>query len=162
MPGQSFIYQNGIKVVTFRGSSKRSKISSESEFKQPVNFKIIFFEIANARDGLRWNDMLTRALKLERVSKSAQLGSWIEPKSPGIYINLAASAFEDTQDAHIPNTSGADPTWPQSRLLFQKKISCHRGAHMDNISLFFGYTHINFGMLLAIVGCFNCSYKILT
>ena len=51
VPGQSFIYQNGIKVVTFRESSKRSKISSESEFKQPVNFKIIFSEIANTRDG---------------------------------------------------------------------------------------------------------------
>ena len=54
--------------------------------------------------------MPTRAFRLERLSKSAQLDPRIEPKSHGIYINLAASAFEDTQDAHIPNTSGADPT----------------------------------------------------
>ena len=86
--------------------------------------------------------MLTRALWLERLSKSAKLGSWIEPKSPGVYINLAASAFEDTQDAHIPNTSGADPTWPQSRLLFQKKkMHCHRGTRMEHFLIFRLHTH---------------------
>ena len=51
VPGQSLISQNRIRVVTFRQTSKGSKISSESEFKQPVNFKIIFSEIANTRDG---------------------------------------------------------------------------------------------------------------
>ena len=60
--------------MTFKQTSKRSKISSESEFKQPGIVKIRLPTPETVLDKMTY-DMLTRALRLERVSKSAQLGS---------------------------------------------------------------------------------------